>query len=564
MFTLLILSVYIALQLFGGAFCRVNLPQINERQLLHQAQKVSLTETTILLPDVNSSVSTGSDVHLSFIHFSSSKSDHVEVETILPSNSLTKIILTNLPLDIDFLIVQVHSYFYNTILSYDEKLTNDNHVNGTNVGLHFRNDVLSLKKVLYVKNPHEFNVSALVAAVPYTNESPIPGGCNMEAPVPIAPYLNLQVSSSLVSVDGAPASLSEFFNDCDMNPLAYIMFYKYLPERDFSKETYFDAIRSMLTYPRILNSSYVAPEPLYGPALRRFFSKYSGTGTVYSFMAFNKYGNVAVYTPAFTYACDNGFDPGPCELISSPALKIEFALLISISAFICFAGHRYFICELYFMGSVAGCLLSYILLLLQTTYSGDLLLMSTGLGLVCGAIWLSVWWCVNSPILSVALPFLVNGFFISSTIFFYFLSGFSILQSDWNYWLLFLILTFMIFLVSTTNPVRYNMVACSYVGAYGMLFPIDYYIGSNLKYILLNIVRRATAEDFNLASTKPPFQIADMVLCSLWLLFIIGGYRSQKKLSVNRPPFPPICLILREQMPEAVPILSNARFPTYT
>lgn len=543
-----------------------NVGLLEENELVSETTSKESFRAATLEPDVDAASKTkDAEIHLSFSHFSTSRRDHVEVEAILPPNAVVKIVLTDLLIVIDFLIVQVHSYAHYTILSYSESLTHDNHVNGTNIGLHYRNDViLSSKKVLYVRNPHEFNVSALIAAVPYTNESPIPGGCNLEAHVPIAPFLKLSVSNAMVSVEGAPASLSEFFNDCDMNPLAYIMFYKYLPERDFSEDTYFESIRSMLTYPRILNSSYVAPEPISGPVLRRVFSKYSGTGTVFSFIAFNKYGNVAVYTPAFTYACDSGFDPGPCELISSPALKIEFALIISISAFICFAGHRYFICELYFMGTIAGGLLSYILLLLQSSYSGDLLFMSTGIGLVSGALWLCVWWCINSPILSVALPFAVNGFLTSSTLFFYFLSGISLLQSDLNYWLLFLILTFMTFSISTTNPVRYNMVACSFVGAYGMLFPIDYYIGSNLKYIIVNVIRRATVDDFNLASTKPPFQIADMVLCTLWLLFFFIGYRSQKKLSVNRPPFPPVCLILREQMPEAMPILSNARFPTYT
>lgn len=52
------------------------------------------------------------------------------------------------------------------------------------------------------------------------------------------------------------------------------------------------------------------------------------------------------------------------------------------------------------------------------------------------------------------------------------------------------------------------MLACSFIGAYGILFPLDYYIGSNLKYILINVIRRATIEGFNMAIAQPPFQLA--------------------------------------------------------
>lgn len=515
----------------------------------------------IALGGVNNGVfCLGEDVILSFGNFSSSVKDHVQREVILPPSSSIKIIVTDMPSQISFVIIQAHSFLYKVILSFDPILAPENHVNGTNIGLFYHNNGPA---VFYLKNTEKINVSALLAAVPYTKESPIPGGCNLESPIAIKPYLGLSLSSAMVTVDGSPAANLNEYDNCDINPFAYIMFYKYISERDFSVRSYFDAIQSMLTYSRVLNNSYVAPEPAEGPPLRRIFNKYSGTGTVYALIAFNKYGNGAVYTPTFSYGCDNLFDDTPCELLSSPLLKIQFALLISISAFICFAGHRYFLSELFFMGALAGGLISHILLLLQASFSGDLVLMSTGIGIVVGAIWVCIWWFISSPILSVTLPFLVNGFFMSATMFFYFMYYFSILQSDVNYWLGFLILMFMIVLLSTANPVKFNMLACSFVGAFGIILPLDYYVGSSLKYIIVNVVRRATVEGFNLASTKPPFQLADAVLGVMWLICVIGGYRTQSKLSVNRSPFPPACSILREQTPETTPILANARVPNY-
>jgi len=38
------------------------------------------------------------------------------------------------------------------------------------------------------------------------------------------------------------------------------------------------------------------------------------------------------------------------------------------------------------------------------------------------------------------------------------------------------------------------------------IIPLDHYIGSNLKFILLNVLRRATDRDFGTAVIQPPFQ----------------------------------------------------------
>ena len=52
-----------------------------------------------------------------------------------------------------------------------------------------------------------------------------------------------------------------------------------------------------------------------------------------------------------------------------------------------------------------------------------------------------------------------------------------------------------------------SILSCAIVGSYAIITPIDHYIGSNLKYILVNVVRRATVEDFNWAVIQFPFQV---------------------------------------------------------
>lgn len=48
--------------------------------------------------------------------------------------------------------------------------------------------------------------------------------------------------------------------------------------------------------------------------------------------------------------------------------------------------------------------------------------------------------------------------------------------------------------------------SCALVGSYAAIVPVDHYIGSNLKYIFINTMRRATVPGFNEAIIDPPFQ----------------------------------------------------------
>jgi len=63
-----------------------------------------------------------------------------------------------------------------------------------------------------------------------------------------------------------------------------------------------------------------------------------------------------------------------------------------------------------------------------------------------------------------------------------------------------------------------NIISCAVLGAYAVIIPIDHYIGSNLKYIVVNIVRRATVKDFRMAIIDPPFQTRGVLLIIIILL----------------------------------------------
>jgi hypothetical protein len=83
----------------------------------------------------------------------------------------------------------------------------------------------------------------------------------------------------------------------------------------------------------------------------------------------------------------------------------------------------------------------------------------------------------------------------------------SVLRNDVNFWALFACIAMAVPLLSLSVVQKANIISCAVLGAYAVIIPIDHYIGSNLKYIIVNIIRRATVRDFRMAIIDPPFQM---------------------------------------------------------
>lgn len=87
--------------------------------------------------------------------------------------------------------------------------------------------------------------------------APVPGGCNIEASVPVAPWLGVGVTGPTVVVTSAPAQAPAVLGTpgvCDP-VLHYQTYHLYLPEKDFTSDTYFQFISKMLTVKRITDNA---------------------------------------------------------------------------------------------------------------------------------------------------------------------------------------------------------------------------------------------------------------------------------------------------------------------
>ncbi|XP_033214479.1 uncharacterized protein LOC117171348 [Belonocnema kinseyi] len=75
---------------------------------------------------------------------------------------------------------------------------------------------------------------------------------------------------------------------------------------------------------------------------------------------------------------------------------------------------------------------------------------------------------------------------------------------------------------------------CSIFGAYLLIVAFDYYIGSSLKYIIINIVRRITVPNYDVAIFAPPYGTAEMTLTAFWVIFTLLSFFIQLKSCCER------------------------------
>lgn len=89
---------------------------------------------------------------------------------------------------------------------------------------------------------------------------------------------------------------------------------------------------------------------------------------------------------------------------------------------------------------------------------------------------------------------------------------FYILEHDWLFWPMFVSLMLTVAIPLTKMPYIAEIITRVVFGSYFVIIAIDYYTGSNLKYIILTLIRRVTISEFRLAFVYPPYQHAGMLL----------------------------------------------------
>lgn len=489
--------------------------------------------------------------------------DNEVIENLIPLSptSVYSLQVIDIPTAVHFIVLQVHSYLYNVTLSYNRLKQPHKYITGSNVGLVQIIGPLRMAQ-FYLENNNTFNATVLMTVIAYGRNAPIPGGCNMEFSVETAPYLQVKHTAAVVTVEFQPAAP---YGTCNLPILSYEVYHMYMPEKDYSIETYFDSLKKMMTADRIKENGRKVAASLIGPEMRRVFSAYRGTGSVFGVIARIGPTSYSVYIPAQSYACSTIHYTDNCQVLTSAFSKAVCAVLIFIGLFLCIFGHTIFKAEMFLLSFLTGGLITYVVITLQQTYSGSFtIFLSCIFGIGSGMAWLFIWSCFGIPVLSVLIATFSLGFLIASIIFYTDLGDYPLLESDLNYWLTFACCVLVLTLCLVNTMHKANVLACAVIGSYTVIIPVDYYNGSNLRYIIINSIRRATVTGFETATIDPPFQSMDAVLTFVWVVLAIHGYILQINQLRHKPPFPPPHSNRRQCNQETSPLLRDVEYSYYT
>ncbi|XP_063986386.1 transmembrane 7 superfamily member 3-like isoform X2 [Diachasmimorpha longicaudata] len=455
----------------------------------------------------------------------------------LKANTIRVIDVINIPSIVSFMIVQVHTQERNITLSYTDEFSNKTRVTGSNVGL--QTDPRSHR--VFVRNDNEAGVPALVAVVVYSGNAPIPGGCNMEFSIETSPFLRLSASDSMITVDAQPASSigpNGKQLPCEKNLVTYETYRLYVPEWDFTSETYFATIPKMLTVESIIKFGKRVPPKLSTSQMRRVFSAYPGTGSAYAMIATFKNSSSA-YVPVFSYACSPLSSLKSCSLLSTTISRLICALALFVGFFLVFIGHVCFRAEMFFLGTISGGIIGHICLVAAQYEDVTAQLgLSLLIGILAGIASITLWCTFGMPCIAILQATLFVGALVASITYFSIPDGIALFESDANFWVVYGAIMIMVPLLLCMFPLSSNIVCCALVGASAVILSIDYWLGSNLKYIVINTVRRMVVPGFNVATIQPPFQGEEISLVITWLIIALCGMRVQKKRLNGRPPFP--------------------------
>ncbi|XP_001602858.1 transmembrane 7 superfamily member 3 [Nasonia vitripennis] len=474
------------------------------------------------------------------------------------------ITVNDIPTEVSFVIIQLHAYMHNASMSYNKtsiKRTPGNFVIGTNIGLYVDTTGVA-DTVVYASNENNFEIAGLVAVVAYRYDAPSPGGCNMEFDIKRSPFQKLFYNHATVTVDAQPAAVPNIGNfelPCEKYPLQHDAYRMYLPEEDFSNETYFSAIANMLTVRDIERNADFIPASIYGSPMRRVFSVYPGTGSIHGMVA--RFGSQsAAYVPIVTYGCDSSSWSNSCSMLTTTFSKVLCALTFFIGLFVTMRGQYYFKTSMFLMGLLFGGFIGYILGNFIGTFDiTGVLVSALVIGTMSSLLWFVLWSCLSSPIPSLMLSGLTLGTFFFCLFYFTIPVGLLYLEVNAYFCLIFASFLIVSILIFSLIPLAGNIICFTTLGAYATILSIDYYCGASFKYILLNAIRRATVSNFNVAIIQPPYQDKDVLLTVFWSFLVILGLYKQCATNWNRAPFPPSSPILVRDT-ENAPLLGGQRY----
>eukprot|EP00092_Neocalanus_flemingeri_P015805 GFUD01017109.1.p1 GENE.GFUD01017109.1~~GFUD01017109.1.p1 ORF type:complete len:631 (+),score=178.18 GFUD01017109.1:60-1952(+) len=447
----------------------------------------------------------------------------------------------------NFLVFEAHCRASAVLMSFVAD-PNTNYVNSTSPALIYMNDMaMGIRDPgVYIINPHPYQVVVLAMVKAYTATDPVPGYCmtvNSKGGVWPKPFLILDWNSALIRLNFSRASHLGTSLECnDLHSVQYKVYQRYL-----SRDGWGEGTRDQQFHEALKTFSEIEDIEKWGQSVtslgahvdRLVFASYSPTGSLYAVIAVQGNGS-SVYALGHTYGCDVDPLTGVCPDTAHTVTKVVCAINIFTGLLMAFAGHRFFMASQFLFGFYTGSVVGYILL--SITFSPDfveIFSLTTLCGLTMAILVSGLWFFLGIPVLSVLLPTLEVGVMVASCILFLPQMNIPSLTTDLYYWLVFLCLILAMPVILLAFTQKASILSCVIVGSTSLTLPIDYFLGTGLRFIFINVVRRATHPRFYLALIQPSLQMEDLMVVACWLAVSAAALLTQLLVERRRPPFPP-------------------------
>lgn len=455
-------------------------------------------------------------------------------------------ISSNLKKDDKFLVFEAHCRASAVLMSFEADIAINNYVNSTNPAMIYRNDdaMIVRNPGVYILNPHPYTVVVLAMVKAYTATDPVPGWCSTKGGVWPKPYLTLDWSSSLIQLNFSRASLCGTSLECnDLHSVIYKVYQKYLPRDgwggDKTRDEQFQMALTNFIEIEDIEKTGVQVTSL-GPHMNRLvFASYHPTGSLYAVIA--QQGNgTSMYALGHTYGCYVDPLTGMCPDKTHTVTKVLYSISIFMGLVMAFAGHKFFMTSQFLFGFYVGSVVGYILLSITFSLTFTQIFSLTNLcGILVAFIVLGLWFFLGIPVLSVLLPTLEVGMIVASCILFLPQLNVPSLTNDLYYWLVFLCLVLIMPVILLAFTHKASILSCVIVGATTIAIPVDYFLGTGLRFIFINVVRRATMPRFHEALVLPSLQVEDLMVVLGWLTIAAAALITQLLMERKRHPFPP-------------------------
>ena len=374
--------------------------------------------------------------------------------------------------------------------------------------------------------------------VGYSEGDPVPGQCSNKEGVWPLPALTLEARSEVIRLNFSAAAPNIRGACNNREEVTYKVYQRYICDEKDMENAFFEALKNFKDISSI--ETWGSRVSSLGPHKNRLvFANYAPIGSVYAVIAAAVNGS-SLYGLGHSYGCDLDPVTGACHQETLAIVQISCACSLFAGLLLAFMGHKYFLGSQILFGFYAGVYIGYILLQVFCDlefYFLFFLVMACGVGMAITTV--SIWIFLGIPVLSVVLPTLEVGVVLASVVLYLPETNTITLTTSLHYWLVYacLVLAGPISLLAFTH--KAHILACVIVGSVLVMIPVDFFLGTGLRFIFLNVLRRSYVRDYREAIFVPLLQSEELLVLACWLATIALALLTQLLVQRGRPPFPP-------------------------